>query len=568
MRILLTAALLLALASDPVSAQTPPSPRDELLRLVPNDTAICLVVQGVRERSKIVAASPLAAWIQEKYGSAIGTAPEIDKLKGVETLFTTFLGVSLTELRDDIFGDAIVLTYQPGPVGKPDAEQGCVMLKARDPAKLAKLIDKLNTAQKSSNDLSTIAERTHKDQKYFQRVKGEGKGEFYLLKDDLFVFAAQEASIQAVIDQSLKPKAIPNPVAASIQRLGVQNSFLLCWFNPRKLDAEVKAHVAAAGSAKEKATRQQFTDLWSALDDIAIYLDADKNLELGFAAVYRADAMPGEFKTVLGSRLKSSALWQVIPDDSILALAGRTTGRQLLDVMLSLTAADERASARQEIEKAIGAVAGKDEAPKMLQAVGPDWGVWVTRPRKESWFPEITAAIRVEGDSPDVQESIVKTLAFYLQFARVSYNRDHDDQIEARTERSDKAGEVTTFSNAKLFPPGLRPSYGMTSGYLVMASSPELVQAFRKPDDAKATDVAVLLRVSGSALQGYLGAHGPTIAKWVADHQKRPTADVKKEIETLREFLSVLDRAELRIRGDGKTIRCSVQLKFVKPLAK
>lgn len=568
MRTLLTAALLVALAPASALAQSAPPPRDELLRLVPPDTAICLVVQGVRERSKAVAASPLAAWVQQKYGSAIGSAPEIDKLKGVETLFTSFLGVSLTDLRDDVFGDAVVMTYQPGPVGKPDAEQGCVMLKARDPAKLATLIDKLNAVQKAGNELTGVAERTHQNQKYFQRVRGEGKGEFYLLKDDLFVFAAQEASIRAVIDQAVKPATAAGPVADSARRLGVQGSFLFCWFNPRKLDAEVQAHVAAAASAKEKAARQQFTQLWSALDDIAIYLDADKDLELGFAAAYRADAMPAEFKTVLGSRLKASALWRVIPDDALLAVAGRTTGPQLLDGLLALTAADERAAARQEVEKAIGAVAGKAEAPKMLRAVGPDWGVWVTRPRSPGWFPDVTAAVRVEGESADVPDSVLKTLAFYLQFARVSYNRDHDDQIEARTERSDRAGDVTAFANPTLFPPGLTPAYGLADGYLVLGSSPEVVKAFRKPGDAPAADGAVFLRVSGAALQGYLGDHGEVIAKWVADHQKRPAADVKKGIETIAEVLSALDRAEVRVRGDGKTIRGAVRLKFVKPLAK
>ena len=140
MRMLLTV-LVLAAAALPLVAQQPTTPRDDLLRLVSPDTAICLVVQNVRERSKTVAASPLAAWVSEKYRPALGAAPELQKLKDVETLFSTFLGVSLTDLRDDIFGDAIVLTYTPGPVGKPEAEQGCVMLKARDPAKLAKLVE-------------------------------------------------------------------------------------------------------------------------------------------------------------------------------------------------------------------------------------------------------------------------------------------------------------------------------------------------------------------------------------------------------------------------------------------
>ena len=83
MRTSLLAAIVLAFPLVSVRAQQP-SPRDELLRLVPDDTAICLVVQGLRERSKAVAESPFAEWAQKKYQPAIGSAPELQKFQEVE----------------------------------------------------------------------------------------------------------------------------------------------------------------------------------------------------------------------------------------------------------------------------------------------------------------------------------------------------------------------------------------------------------------------------------------------------------------------------------------------------
>ncbi|QEL19403.1 hypothetical protein [Limnoglobus roseus] len=568
MRMLVTAVVLLATAL-PLVAQPTATPRDELLSLVPSDTAICLIVQGVRDRSQAVAASPLAAWVSQKYGTALGAAPELQKLKDVETLFTSFLGVTPTDLRDDIFGDAIVLTYKPGPVGKPEQEQGCVMLKARDPAKLAKLVDQLNKVQNATKELTAIVPLKYRGQEYFKRAKSDDRSEFYLLDDGLFVFAAQEASIHSVIDQRLAPKNNPPPIAKSIEQLRVQDAFILCWFNPRKLDTEVKAHIAAAGSAKEKAARQQFAQIWSALDNIAIYLDAKADLEFGVAAAYRADALPGELRSFLQSRPKSSALWQVIPEDALLAIAGRATGRQIMDVLLSFTPAEDRDEVRQEIEKSLGAVIGRQKVPDVLRGIGPDWGVWVTQPGTGGWWPTVTLAVGVTDDPATVRTAVEKTVAFYSQFAQVGYNRDHDDQIESQTERPVAGPEVTIFSNPKLFSNGFLPCYALSEGHLIVSSSPKQVAAFRKPGAVKVPpDEAVVLRVSGAALQGYLGKHGKEIAEWAATQQDRPVASVNREVTTLAEILHVLDRGELVLRGDGQVLRCGVRLKFIQPLTK
>ncbi len=567
MRTLVTAVVLLAVAL-PLAAQPATAPRDELLRLVPTDTAICLVVQGVRERSKVVSASPLAAWVSEKYRPALGAAPEMQKLKDVETLFSTFFDVTLTDLRDDIFGDAVVLTYQPGPIGKPEAEQGCVMLKARDPAKLSKLVDKLNTVQKTTKELTSVEKRTHHGQAYFQRMKADDRSEFYLLDDGLFVFAAQEASIHAVIDRQRDPTLTLSPVVKAIEQLGVQNSFLFCWFNPRKLDAEVQAHVTAAGSASEKAARRQVAQIWAALDNVAVYLDAEKDLELGFAAAYRAEAMPDEWRTLLHARPRSATMWQVIPEDALVALAARSTGRQILDAVLSFTPPEERATVRQDVERAFGAIIGKGNVPALLAGVGPDWGVWVTRPQGKSWFPAATLAVGV-ADDPAVRSAVAKTATFYTQLAQFSYNREHDDQIESRIERKADGPDVTVFTNPAIFPPGVRPAFGLTHGHLVVASSPEQVEAFRKPVAPKMPpEETVVLRVSGAALHAYLGEHGKAIAEWAADQQDRPLEEVRKEFANFADVLNVLDRGEVILRGDGQVLRCAVRLKFVKPLAK
>ena len=59
-------------------------PRDELLRLVPPDTAVCFVVQGLRDQAKMVGESPFAAWATEAIGAKVAGSAELGAIKQLE----------------------------------------------------------------------------------------------------------------------------------------------------------------------------------------------------------------------------------------------------------------------------------------------------------------------------------------------------------------------------------------------------------------------------------------------------------------------------------------------------
>lgn len=547
-------------------------PRTELLRLVPDETAICVVVQGLRERSRIIEASPFAEWIGSNFKSTLGGAPELQKLKDAEGVFTTFLGVSINDLKDEILGDVVVLCYQPGVPGKPETEQGAVMLKARDPAKLSQLIGKLNALQKSSGEVRSIDSRTYREQEYFKRAKNDTGGEYYLLDDGLFVFAAQESAIHAVIDRRLhvanEKISAKGRVNESLARLGLTNVFMTCWVNPRKLDADVQSHAKAAVDPDERALRQQFLQVWSSLDEIAIYLNAEKDLELGLSATYRAPTMPPELRKVLNSSPKSSTLWSVVPDDAMFAIGGRVTGQDLLEMVQFFMPPSERETVRQDVEKTIGSVIGKDKLPELLKGIGPDWAAWISPPRSNNWVPAMTTVVRIDETTPRVAQSLSKAISFYTQFLQVQYNRTHEDQIESNTTRTESA-DVIAFTNSVLFPAGFEPSYTVTNGYFILAGTTALVANFRSPMPGTATNDRVpFLRISAVAIRDYLEKYGTDLAQWLAERQGRPQAEIQKDFQSVRDALIVVDRCELSVQGKDNQMNVTFRIKFVKPLSK
>ena len=150
--------LVLVLFIVPLAVARAATPADELLRLVPEDVGFCLVVQDLRSHSAAFLQSPFFRRLSEA-GFGPAGAPELAKLAEVEKEFKKHLNVDWARLRDDIFGDAVVFAYRPGPPGKPHAEQGLVLVRARDAKLLADLIERLNTLQKVSGDLKELEER-------------------------------------------------------------------------------------------------------------------------------------------------------------------------------------------------------------------------------------------------------------------------------------------------------------------------------------------------------------------------------------------------------------------------
>src|SRR6185437_1885342 len=121
------------------------APRDELLRLAPKDSAFCLVVQDLRGQLQSLLNSPFVRALRASpLGACIAKANEMKTLVELDEYVQKCLGISSARLRDDILGDAIVFAYRFNPHGKNEADEGLVLVRARDAKLLATLVERLN----------------------------------------------------------------------------------------------------------------------------------------------------------------------------------------------------------------------------------------------------------------------------------------------------------------------------------------------------------------------------------------------------------------------------------------
>src|SRR5262249_29166756 len=165
-----------------------------------------------------------------------------------------------------LFGDAVVFAYRPGPPGQPEREQGLALVRVRDAALLARVIERINHDQKQGGELKGLEARVYKGEKYFRRVEARGD-RFYWTGGPLLAYTGEEALLRRVIDRHLQgPGAnAPPALAGRLKSLGADRALAVLWINPRALDSELRRSAAAA-RGPDAAVLNHFLLYWQAVE--------------------------------------------------------------------------------------------------------------------------------------------------------------------------------------------------------------------------------------------------------------------------------------------------------------
>ena len=320
------------------------------------------------------------------YGRSIRESPEAAKLTRIDEQLRTHLNVSWAQLRDNVLGDAVVLTYTPGPPGHPDAEVGLLLVHARRPDVLTGLLDRLNDRQTKAGELTVVDQRTYRGQSYAIRRKKAGGEECYFVRGSLLVFSDKEASLQSVIDRDRSAKSAntePAPLTRRLRGLAVERDFLVWWVNPRAFDAAVAAKASSAHGA-EAVFLRTFERYWKTLEGAAVSLAMTPDLTVNLAIQAKTAAWPAPAKRVLAEAARPSAVWASFPDNALFAAAGRVPWEPAVEAGSEFVSADVRHDMQDAVERTVGAILGRDVLPRLLRDLGPDWGICVTPPESRT----------------------------------------------------------------------------------------------------------------------------------------------------------------------------------------
>jgi len=377
-----TVAIIIAV---PLHAATP---RDELLRYVPEQVGFCLVLNDLRGHSESLLASPFVEhFLLTQLGKDSARAKEIGQLVKLGQDLQAMLGIDWQQLRDDILGDAVVLAYRPGPPGKPEQEQGMFLVHARDAKLLARLIEQINMKQKQAGDLKALEEKQHKGAKYTKRTEKKDTN-FYYLDGSMLLFTGQEEFLIQAIDQGKAAnKDAEPPIASRFRELGVAQALLSLWINPRAFDASLEADLSnPEKSAVEIAVTKGFTPYWKALDNIVVSLAMERDLKLRIGIRTRMDALPVAARRFFQQAAKPSELWRAIPENALFAVVGRVDAVALFEALGEFMPEAGRNSARNDLNRTVAALLGKEDFFKeVLANVGPNVGMYIAAPAADGF---------------------------------------------------------------------------------------------------------------------------------------------------------------------------------------
>jgi hypothetical protein len=553
------------------------NPRDALLRFVPEDVGFCLVVEDLRAHTKTLARSPFTkAFWRSAPGRALAESKEWKQLDKADRELRTALGLGWREIRDDILGTAVVFAYRPGPPEKPEEEQGLILLHARKGQTFEKLLERINTAQKHSGEVIGLSTSEYKGVRYFTRVEANKKRTHYFLRGPILVFSAQEQLLREAIEQDQRLRDSLSPVARRLGNLGSGHPLLLCWLNPRVFDRSLEAEIRGA-NPRRAAGLATFARYWKAIEDVAFKVELQKELSLSFIVRGRSEELPPPVRRLLKVSGQASDFWRIVPEEPLLAVAGRTDLGALVEVLLGFMSDEEQQKARMALENSLGAFLGKNVFAEVLPALGPDWGFCLDAPPplspRNHCFPDSLVAVRIaSGDPADpFDQALYSALLFPARMLVLGHNSKNPDRpLVLRTERVGTR-RMTVLTGPKALPPGVQPTFGLHSGYLILASSPDAVRRFH----AAAADRLVprdttsipLLRVSFRKWQSYLSTRREPLARAVAAKHQLSLEQANRRLGHLLSLLPLLDRLELRQQTSPGRLELTLTLCPTYPLS-
>jgi hypothetical protein len=421
-----------AVGRDDAKAQT----SDALLRLVPADAAIVLTVDNLRDGAQAFLKSRLADDLRELPAVRAWFGSEkYEQFERSRTHIETLFGTSLAELRDNLLGDAVVFALRlttDAKAGATDA-RGLLLVKARDSALLARVIDVINATQRDNGELAAVLDRTRGGVTYHTRefpAEANRPTEWYVTyPDGTFGFSNSESLIHSVIDRKgaerdrAKPGIPPvEPGLGDLPNVGAVAAKLPNSAVARVLvDPRPVERLLAAQPRSSKPAEARIFALLERYLAAVEYAGVALTWNEGSVVLHGVDTLnPSRVDPWLrrwaGDERPSKSLIARVPATALAVAAGNVDGPALFEAFTAVVADSDPVKAANLEELMTGLMLGQDVRKKVVPRLGPGAIAYLDAPaelggtgRGGSLFPLVAAIELADGVRGD--ESVPLTTA-------------------------------------------------------------------------------------------------------------------------------------------------------------
>ena len=557
---------------------TPPT-ADALLRLVPSDVAVVVTVEGLRDQTSAFLKSRLASDLRRLPAVQAWLASEkFQHFERSRAQIETLLGANLTEVRDELLGDAVILALRLPAEAPNDASQarGILLAQARDPALLGRLIRVVNTIQQESGELAGVGERQRNGATYLVRefpAAASRPPEWYVAyPDGTFAFSNSETMIQSVIDRKARAqvdkdgtKAGPNvdpglgelPKLKAVQRKLPERALARLFVNPRHFERLLTSapRPSKPSDARIMATLERYL---AAVDWAGAALTwNDESIVIHSVETLNPSLLDPWLRHWAGDTRRGDPTLARVPPTALAVASSYFDALAFFDAIAQIFP-DEDQPRLTNIETALtGLLLGRDLRNEILPGVGPgafayldvpsdakeQEGVPDSKPAAAAgWpFPLVMVVGLGRDKGPGASEAVAAAVDNALRTVLAIAAMD-EKRAEGRSRIVNRvvAGTtVTTLNPAVPFAYAvdrnagrliLSTSPGAIARYLESSSDPKAGERFGRLRAEAFADAVTYACVDFDALENLAGKHRGRLVQTLAARQKRSVEEVDRDL--------------------------------------
>lgn len=470
-------ALVLALASASTAAPDDPRPGDgstALLRLVPRDAGLTLTVVDLRGHAREIAGSPLAKALRDLPAVKAWIASDAGrKFDRARAHIERTLGASFATIRDDLLGDAVVLSLHVPAGAPPDAARGLLLARVRDRALLTRLIDLGNKSAAAE-----VSEVGSGDRRYVVRKfpGGAKEADYHRLFDDgTFAWSNSEAVLRDVIDRragAAGPGLGDDPVFRKV-RAGLPARALATIHVDPKFAARVLDAAPKSGDPGDDRAAELLGRYLRTVEGFGLALEWRNGLLLHSHETYDPKRLDPRLVRWAKSGTSADALARRIPSSAIAAAAAPIDLVSTCDALVELVPMADQPRADLIFEALRGVLLGRDLRTQVLPRLGPAVIAYVEGPSSGSATMPIVGVVELR-DEPG-ERNVAAALDNALRTLLCLYALDPKHGASALKVESRQAGPLRITA---LGGPNAPFAFGVGPDCLVVGTSADAVARF------------------------------------------------------------------------------------------
>ncbi len=505
-------AVILALFPCPPASSDELSPADAeamLLRLVPPDAGLTLSMVDLRGHAREISGSPLArafwALPAVKEWRASDAGRKFDRAR--EHIERT-LGAPVTTIRDDLLGDAVILSLHLNQGAPPESARGLLLARVRDKALLTRLIDLGSQAGGAE-----VAESGSGESRYSVRKFPRGGKEtdyFRLFDDGTFAWSNSEALIRDVLGRragTVKPGLGDDPRFRKVRAGLPARSLVAVHLDPAFAARVLESAPRSAGPGDDRAMESLGRYLRT-VEGVGLALEWRNGILLHVHETYDPKGLDDRLVRWAKAGATPESLARRIPETAIASAAAAVDLATVCDALVELLAPADRPRLDMVFEALRGVLLGRDLRAEVLPRLGPAAVAYIEAPSSGSIWPPVVGAVELRDDGGE--RSIASALDNALRTLLCLYALDPKHGATGVRVESRRAGtlRVTTLGG-----PNSPFAYGLGADCLVVGTSADAVARFgtSRPDgrlaafraayfpEARACAVVDVARVARSA---------------------------------------------------------------------